>query len=251
MNGTKEANGKSTWMVDAENSTVVHALDGTSFGFDKAFDDTATTAEVYDAVAKDIVKGALQGFNGAIFAYGQTSSGKTFTMQGAGTVTEGSGILQLAAADIFAHVQANSDRRFAISTSLLEVYNEEVRDLLSHDIKTVTIQSDARGGVRVNAEQDSVTNFEGMMELLTVSESSRKIAATAVNDRSSRGHTIVRITIESQLNDDIFSADACRHSMQVSTLDLVDLAGSESVRHTGATEDRQKEGGMINKRYVM
>ncbi len=123
----------------------------TFFTFDKTFGEETTTQTVYDSIAKGIVNSAVAGVNGTIFAYGQTSSGKTFTMQGSGTIAEGmtaggGGIVHMAAADIFKQIENTPDRIFVVRTSYLEIYNEEVRDLLSGDNKTLQIREDPRRG---------------------------------------------------------------------------------------------------------
>lgn len=266
----KETNTKRIWKVLPRFSSVSQMTpDGqplsekitgrTFFTYDKAFPESATTRDVYDAMAKGIVESAIIGVNGTVFAYGQTSSGKTFTMQGCGTIEEGlngngGGIVHMAAADIFQNIANQPNRVFLVRASFLEIYNEDVRDLLSSDNKTLPIREDPRRGVFVQCEEEIVSNFQGLLGVLFRGDKSRSFASTAMNERSSRSHTILRITIESreksadgepgELNADNESAGA----VLVSTLNLVDLAGSESVRHTGATGERQKEGGMINQR---
>ena len=238
----------------------------TFFTFDKTFGEDSTTQQVYDSVAKGIVQSVCSGLNGTIFAYGQTSSGKTYTMQGSGTIQEGStgsggGVVHMAAQDIFRHIQSQPNRMFLVRASFLEIYNEEVRDLLapSNENRTVTIREDPRRGVFVQSREEIVTDFSSLLAVLFQGEKSRAFAATAMNERSSRSHTIFRVTIESRekINEDKENEDEDDESsimsgncgaVLVSTLNLVDLAGSESVRHTGATGDRQKEGGMINTR---
>jgi centromeric protein E len=236
------------------------------FNYDQTFGEESATGQVYDSICKDIVTSAVTGLNGTIFAYGQTSSGKTYTMQGSGTIEEGSraaadgtvshaggGIVHMAAADIFRHVESQPDRVFLVRASFLEIYNEEVRDLLTKDNQVLQIREDPRRGVFVQSEEEIVTDFESLLSVLITGEKSRTFASTSMNERSSRSHTIFRITIESRSkpqeggdeNDDSSGGDG---AVLVSTLNLVDLAGSESVRHTGATGDRQKEGGMINQR---
>jgi centromeric protein E len=233
----------------------------TFFTFDKTFGENTTTQIVYDSVAKGIVSSAVSGLNGTIFAYGQTSSGKTHTMQGSGTIEEGTvagggGIVHMAAADIFQHVQSQTDRVFLVRASFLEIYNEEVRDLLTSDNKTLPIREDPRRGVFVQSKEEIVTDFSSLLDILFRGEKSRAFAATAMNERSSRSHTIFRVTIESRRKTSEESPENQSDedkdddgAVLISTLNLVDLAGSESVRHTGATGDRQKEGGMINQRY--
>eukprot|EP00980_Cylindrotheca_fusiformis_P021197 scaffold8150_cov118-Cylindrotheca_fusiformis.AAC.6 len=231
----------------------------TFFTFDKTFGEDVDTAHVYDNVAKSIVSSAVGGLNGTIFAYGQTSSGKTYTMQGCGTIEDGShaegGVVHMAAKDIFSHITSQQDRVFLVRASFLEIYNEEVRDLLSTTSQTLHIREDPRRGVFVQSVEEIVTDFESLLKILFKGEKSRQIASTGMNERSSRSHTIFRITIESRKrgadedHEDKENGNSPEDgAVRVSTLNLVDLAGSESVRHTGATGDRQKEGGMINQR---
>jgi centromeric protein E len=244
------------------------------FTYDQTFGEETSTVNVYDKVAKNIVKSVVTGLNGTIFAYGQTSSGKTFTMQGSGTIQEGSdgtggGIVHLAAKDIFDSIQRTPDRMFLVRASFLEIYNEEVRDLLAYDgassNRVLQIREDPQRGVFVQAQEVVATDMSSLLQVLFQGEKSRAFAATAMNERSSRSHTIFRVTIESRSKatrmredeeeekenaSDMSMGGADDGAVRVATLNLVDLAGSESVRHTGATGDRQKEGGMINQRYV-
>lgn len=234
----------------------------TFFTFDKIFGEDAQNPAVYDGVAKGIVDSVMSGLNGTIFAYGQTSSGKTYTMQGSGSIEEGysnggGGIVHMAANDIFDHVQQAQDRIFLIRASFIEIYNEEVRDLLG-DNSVLAVREDPRRGVFVNATEEISTDFEGLLRILFSGEKNRAVAATGMNERSSRSHTIFRITIESRakseendendMNGSNLSLPDDDGAVRISTLNLVDLAGSESVRHTGSTGDRQKEGGKINQR---
>lgn len=187
-------------------------------------------------------------------------------MQGSGTIQEGSaasgGILHMAAADIFQHIRNTPDRIFLVRVSFIEIYKEEVFDLLatdhSKDKKSLAIREDPRRGVFVESKEDIVTDFDSMLGVLVKGEKSRSFASTAMNERSSRSHTIFRITIESRQKSNEPEAEENQGNaasvsgndgaVLVATLNLVDLAGSESVRHTGARGERQKEGGMINAR---
>ena len=268
-----EGNKKRVWKVLPQYSSIAQttregkplkerATGRTFFTFDKTFGEDVNTKNVYDNVAKGIVSSVVSGLNGTIFAYGQTSSGKTYTMQGSGSIEEGSqadgGIVHMAAKDIFSHIKSQQDRIFLVRASFLEIYNEEVRDLLSNSNRTLQIREDPRRGVFVNSVEEIVTDFESLLKILFHGEKSRQIASTGMNERSSRSHTIFKITVESreQESDDESSVDSDKENserrgggaVRVSTLNLVDLAGSESVRHTGATGERQKEGGMINQR---
>jgi len=230
----------------------------TFFAFDKTFGEQTTTREVYNGVAKGIVSSVVSGLNGTIFAYGQTSSGKTHTMQGSGSIEEGlngGGVVHMAACDIFDHIDNTPDRLFLVRASFIEIYNEEVRDLLGNN-QTLQIREDPRRGVFVSSVEEIVTDYTSLLETLFDGEKNRAVAATGMNERSSRSHTIFRITIESRLKsaegddskENFNEEEDDDGAVRVSTLNLVDLAGSESVRHTGSTGDRQKEGGKINQR---
>jgi centromeric protein E len=273
---SKEGNHKRVWKVLPQDSIIsettssgqplAERITGRNFfNFDQTFGEEAATGQVYDSICKDIVTSAVTGLNGTIFAYGQTSSGKTYTMQGSGTIEEGSragadgtvshaggGIVHMAAADIFRHVESQPNRVFLVRASFLEIYNEEVHDLLTKDKKDLKIHEDPElGVVRVQSEEVIVTDFESLLSVLINGEKSRTVASTFMNERSSRSHTIFRITIESRCkpskrgeeNDDPSGSDG---AVLVSTLNLVDLAGSE--KYTIATKCQQKESAMINQR---
>jgi centromeric protein E len=268
-----EGNKERIWKVLPKYSSVTQTTrDGkplservtgrTFFTFDKTFGEDTDNRQVYESVAKDIVGSVVQGLNGTIFAYGQTSSGKTYTMQGSGNLEEGlsgdseGGLVHMAADDIFSRIREQPDRLFLVRVSFLEIYNEEVRDLLGVPNQTLQIREDPRRGVFVQAVEEVVTDFESLLRILVRGDKARIFAATGMNERSSRSHTILRVTIESRekdITDESYDNNQNRipegdGAVRISTLNLVDLAGSESVRHTGATGERQKEGGLINQR---
>ena len=255
----KESNTNIVWHVFEEQRCVTQctiagnplllrerAMNRTFFSYSKAFDETSSTQKVYEATSRGIVNSAAaEGKNGLIFAYGQTGSGKTYTMQG----SEGAGgIIHMAASDIFDHIENEPERVFLVRVSFIEIYNEEVRDLLvSGDSASLTILENKRRGVFVNSNETIVTSMNSLLSVLFAGEKNRSVAATGMNERSSRSHTIFRITVESRLKEDAkneeeeeFDEDAS-DAVRVSTLNLVDLAGSESVRHTG-----NQEGGKID-----
>ena len=228
--------------LDADGNAIANDK-STVFHYDHVFDEDTATDEVFRRMGSGLVDEVLRGVNGTIFAYGQTSSGKTFTMQNA---SEGRdmGLVQCATDHIFSHVASTPDRHFCIRVSFLEVYNEQLFDLL-HPTKdkSVRIHEDPAKGVYVRSKERFIGSKADIFEALAFGQSRRAVAATKMNERSSRSHTIFRITIESQQQE---AAGALDRPV-VATLNLVDLAGSESARLTGATGKTLKEGGNINK----
>lgn len=249
------------------------------FRYDHIYDEGSSTQHIYDHVAKRIVRSAMGGINGTIFAYGQTSSGKTFTMQGAdsaaasssGTASDPSdnesssprvatgdssaplGILQLAVEDIFSYIENCADRDFLLRVSYVEIYNEVIRDLLApgDEGQNLKLREDPRKGVYVESKEEIITTYDDILHLLQVGNARRTVGHTAMNDRSSRSHSLFRIVIESkqkQVEDARRkSEDDVTGAVLVACLSLVDLAGSESVRNTAAEGLRQREAGNINK----
>jgi centromeric protein E len=214
---TKEANASRVWHVLPQYNSVAQTTNTgqplpetvngrTLFAFDKTFGEDADNIKVYENVAKGIVKSAVAGLNGTIFAYGETSSGKTYTMQVSGSIEEGysnsgGGIVHMAANDIFNHVKNTPDRIFLIRASFVEIYNENVRDLLG-DYAVLPVREDPHRGVFVSSVEEIVTDFESLLRVLFSGEKNRAVAATSMNERSSRSHTIFHITIESRQKTD-------------------------------------------------
>lgn len=228
------------------------------FQYDHIYDQQSSTQHMYDQVAKRIVRSTLDGINGTIFAYGQTSSGKTYTMQGTGAMPfepeespNAPGILQLAVEDIFNYIECCDDRDFLLRVSFVEIYNEVVKDLLNPSEKgnNLKLREDPRKGVYVECKEEIITNYENILNLLAQGNLRRTVGQTAMNERSSRSHSIFRIVIESKQKSTSRrqSEDDVNGAVLVACLSLVDLAGSESVRHTAAEGIRQREAGNINK----
>lgn len=221
--------------------------------FDHVFDENATNQLIYDKLIKDAIKTCLSGINVTIFAYGQTSSGKTHTMFGD---NKGSydGIVPLSINEIFnlayTKCQQSVEASNKITVSYLEVYNEKLFDLLvpqsnvnnnsnENNSRKIKIIDGVDGAVDfVNLTTKNVFSPEDVHAIIKTGLKSRKVAETTMNERSSRSHTILRVKIESQLN----SNDTC-----VGVLNFVDLAGSESIKRTQLEGDRRKEGMSINR----
>ncbi|ONK60319.1 uncharacterized protein A4U43_C08F16960 [Asparagus officinalis] len=225
-------------------------ISGVSFAFDHVFDQTTGNAEVYDRLSKPIIQAAVGGFNGTAFAYGQTSSGKTFTMNGS---EDDPGIIHLAVRDIFHSAERIVDREFLIRVSYMEIYNEEINDLLSLGNQKLPIHESLDRGIYVAGLREEIVNSaEQVLELIKLGEANRHFGETNMNARSSRSHTIFRMVIESSAKDPTFSGDVSdADAIRVSVLNLVDLAGSERIAKTGAGGVRLKEGKHINKSLMI
>ncbi|XP_011502024.1 PREDICTED: major antigen-like [Ceratosolen solmsi marchali] len=209
------------------------------FQFDHIFDSEKTNNHVFDIVVKPIVIAAVRGFNGTVFAYGQTSSGKTHTMLG--TPNE-PGIIPMAVDYMFDAIAETRGREFLLRVSYLEIYNEKVNDLLDTTAVDLKLREDNNGLVQVMKCKEEIANSPDLiMAIMKKGDKNRRIGETDMNDRSSRSHTIFRITIESR--DQVSDSDG---AVQVAQLNLVDLAGSERARQTNATGERFKEGTHIN-----
>ncbi|CAH2017778.1 unnamed protein product [Acanthoscelides obtectus] len=211
---------------------------GEVYIFDHVFKQECTNSDVYGSVVEPLVDSFMEGFNATIFAYGQTSSGKTHTILGNKTDP---GLFQLVSNQLFQHVADQVDKRYLIRCSYIEIYNEKINDLLDKSNQGLTIREDIKGNVLLDAREAVVDNVDKVMENMMQGNKIRRVAATRMNERSSRSHTIFRIILESK---DANQKDGPVH---ISYLNLMDLAGSERVSLTKAAGERLKEGANINK----
>ncbi|KAF7073793.1 hypothetical protein CFC21_078736 [Triticum aestivum] len=207
-----------------------------SYTYDRVFDPECSTRQVYDEGAKEVALSVLSGINSSIFAYGQTSSGKTYTMLG---ITEHS------MAEIYAYIDQHPDREFILRFSAMEIYNEAVRDLLSSDTTPLRLLDDPEKGTVVEKLTEETLRDKGhLLELLAVCEAQRQIGETALNETSSRSHQILRLTVESSAKQFLGKGNS---STLQACVNFVDLAGSERASQTAASGMRLKEGSHINK----
>ncbi|XP_078443124.1 P-loop containing nucleoside triphosphate hydrolases superfamily protein [Wolffia australiana] len=218
------------------------------FEFDRIFGDGCSTREVYEARTREIVASVVRGFNGTVFAYGQTNSGKTYTMRGS---PKELGIIPLAVHDLFKTIEECTDREFLVRMSYMEIYNEEINDLLAPEHRRLQIHESLERGIFVaGLREEIVVSPEQIIGLMEFGEAHRHVGETNMNVHSSRSHTIFRMIIESrERTDDHGDGNSDRHcdAVRVSVLNLVDLAGSERAAKTGAEGVRLKEGSHINK----
>lgn len=205
-----------------------------AFTFDKVFGPGSLTEAVYEEGVKKVALSALMGINATIFAYGQTSSGKTYTMRG---------ITEKAVNDIYEHIINTPERDFTIKISGLEIYNENVRDLLNSESgRSLKLLDDPEKGTVVEKlVEEKANNDQHLRHLISICEAQRQVGETALNDTSSRSHQIIRLTIESTLRE---TSDCVRSF--VASLNFVDLAGSERASQTNADGARLREGCHIN-----
>lgn len=238
------------WRIEDNHISLHNALgtpiSGYSYTFDHVFGYNSKNADIYEVHTKDVIEAAVNGFNGTVFAYGQTSSGKTYTMQGS---EQDLGIIRLSVYNVFKNIQSISDREFLIRVSYMEIYNEEINDLLAPDNKKLQVHENLERGIFVAGLREEIVNTpDQVFELIGLGEAHRHVGETNMNVRSSRSHTIFRMVIESRDKDaELDGSSYNKDTVRVSVLNLVDLAGSERVAKTGAGGVRLKEGTHINK----
>ena len=172
-----------------------------SFTFDHVFDQGGPQDIVHTKCVVPLLDSFFQGYNATIFAYGQTGSGKTYTMGSASPAgMQTRGIIPRAIDDVFAHVdRLSNSHSFRIRVSFIEIYNEEMRDLIDprKEKGAIAIREDVHGNVAVvGAEEEVVTSAEALLECLHRGTLSRSTAATNMNETSSRSHAIFSITME-------------------------------------------------------
>ena len=302
------------------------------YDFDRVFGETESTSILYNSCVRSVVESFVDGYHGSVFAYGQTNSGKTHTMTGS---TDEPGVVRLAVKDVFHRIRSptqttdttssttttthqGSPREYLVRVSYLEIYNEQIYDLLSqtntarpslvsssslqhHQLPPSTsvriFDSRTEGVVVRGLREEIVTCPNDVFALLDAGDARRRIGSTGMNRTSSRSHTVFRLVLESRVsslktkkmmngegggkgigggsgiqsmipsssNSSVNSHDYDSDSVgtgrsssgtpssnikgpvRISSLSLVDLAGSESVKATGSTGVRQKEGQYINK----
>ena len=232
------------WNVSEDGETVAQAstsqtpqIPGRTYSYtlDHVYGPDSTTKQLYHRSLKSLVDRAMEGYHSSILAYGQTSTGKTFTMTG---TRESPGLIPMAITDCFRYVQKSQEsREYLIRISYLEVYKENIRDLLNPTPQPIRLFDGPNGLVIRGLKEEVVSTPEQVYAILTKGERRRQVGATHMNQHSSRSHVMVRLWIE--------STAVGSTTTRLSSLSLVDLAGSESVKLNGT--DRREEGHYINK----
>ncbi|XP_059780516.1 kinesin-like protein KIF27 isoform X2 [Balaenoptera ricei] len=224
------------------------------FTFDFVFGKNSTQDEVYNTCIKPLVLSLIEGYNATVFAYGQTGSGKTYTIGGGhvASVVEGQkGIIPRAIQEIFQNISENLSIDSKIKVSYIEVYKEDLRDLLELEtsMKDLHIREDEKGNtVIVGAKECQVESADEVMSLLEMGNAARHTGTTQMNEHSSRSHAIFTISLRQVAKNKEAAEDGSWYSHQhiVSKFHFVDLAGSERVTKTGNTGERFKESIQIN-----
>uniref|UniRef100_A0A672UTU6 Kinesin family member 4A n=2 Tax=Strigops habroptila TaxID=2489341 RepID=A0A672UTU6_STRHB len=219
-----------------------------SFTYDYVFDPSVEQEEVFNTAVSPLIRGIFKGYNATVLAYGQTGSGKTYSMGGTYTASQEDepsvGVIPRVIKLLFKEKEQRQDWEFVLKVSYLEIYNEDILDLLCPSRERpsqISIREDPKEGIKiVGLTEKNVTCAQEMVFCLEQGNNSRTVASTAMNSQSSRSHAIFTICIDQKKKSD-------KNSSFHSKLHLVDLAGSERQKKTKAEGDRLKEGININR----
>ena len=214
-----------------------------TFTFDAVYDCNSKQLDLYAETFAPLVDSVLDGFNGTIFAYGQTGTGKTYTMEGVKDDQSQRGVIPNSFDHIFSHIAKSENQQYLVRASYLEIYLEDVRDLLAKDqTKNLELKERPDTGIYVKDLSSFVCKSVSEIEhVMAVGNQNRSVGKTEMNEHSSRSHAIFIITVECSELD----MEGQAH-IRVGKLNLVDLAGSERQAKTGAVGDRLKEATKIN-----
>ncbi|XP_054644907.1 kinesin-like protein KIF1A isoform X15 [Dunckerocampus dactyliophorus] len=244
--------------MSGNTTTIINpkqAKDNKSFNFDYSYwshttpEDAnyASQMRVYQDIGEEMLLHAFEGYNVCIFAYGQTGAGKSYTMMGKQDVKDQQGIIPLLCEDLFTKINDNTDNSlsYSVEVSYMEIYCERVRDLLNPKNKgNLRVREHPLMGPYVeDLSKLAVTSYNDIQDLMDSGNKARTVAATNMNETSSRSHAVFNIIFTQKRHD----ADTDNTSEKVSKISLVDLAGSERADSTGAKGTRLKEGANINK----
>ncbi|KAI3989119.1 hypothetical protein MKX01_033155 [Papaver californicum] len=219
-----------------KNSIPERSMYPTAYTLDRVFQCYCTTRQVYEEAAREVALSVISGINSSIFAYGQTSSGKTYTMNG---------VTEYTVTDIYDYIKRHEERAFVLKFSAMEIYNEAVRDLLSGDATPLRLLDDPeRGTIIEKLTEETLRDWSHLKELLSICEVQRRVGETSLNEYSSRSHQILRLTVESSGHEFLGKDNSTTLS---ATVNFVDLAGSERASQALSAGTRLKEGCHINR----
>ncbi|KAH8699680.1 hypothetical protein BGZ61DRAFT_451124 [Ilyonectria robusta] len=228
-----------------DNTPKAFAFDRSYWSFNKADSNYAGQSDLFDDLGQPLLENAFQGYNNCIFAYGQTGSGKSYSMMGYGKEV---GIIPMICQDMFRRIneiQQDKATKCTVEVSYLEIYNERVRDLLNPSTKgNLKVREHPSTGPYVeDLAKLVVSGFQEIEHLMDEGNKARTVAATNMNETSSRSHAVFTLMLTQKKYD----AETKMAMEKVAKISLVDLAGSERATSTGATGARLKEGAEINR----
>ncbi|XP_023809427.1 kinesin-like protein KIF13B isoform X1 [Oryzias latipes] len=232
--------------ADSRNQSKVFAYDYCFWSMDETDKERFAGQEVvFQCLGESLLHNAFQGYNACIFAYGQTGSGKSYTMMGSG---DQPGLIPRLCSALFERTkeEQREEESFTVEVSYMEIYNEKVRDLLDPkgSRQTLRVREHKVLGPYVDGlSRLAVASYKDIESLMSEGNKSRTVAATNMNEESSRSHAVFNIILTHTLKD----LKSGTSGEKVSRLSLVDLAGSERAAKTGAAGERLKEGSNINK----
>ena len=210
------------------------------FAFDRIFDSNSTQREIFDEVGSSVIDSVMNGYNGTMMAYGQTSSGKSFTMSGVLEDNELKGIIPRIVEKIYLIIASNDSVEYNIKVSLCEIYQEKLKDLLDTSKTNLNIREEKSKGVYIeNLTEEDAYSTESVMNIIKKGINNRIVSSTNMNETSSRSHLLVIFTVSQFNSNDL--------SKKTGKLFLVDLAGSEKISKTGAVGQTLEEAKGINK----
>ncbi|KAK1581177.1 hypothetical protein Q3G72_003808 [Acer saccharum] len=226
--------------------------------FDSVFDSNSNQEDIFQSVGVPLVENALAGYNATVLSYGQTGSGKTYTMWGPPSAMvedpaprSNQGIVPRIFQKLFSEIQReqeNSDGKqinYQCRCSFLEIYNEQIGDLLDPTQRNLEIKDDPKNGLYVeNLTEEYVTSYEDVTQILIKGLSSRKVGATSINSKSSRSHIVFTFIVESWCKE---ASSKCFSSSRMSRICLVDLAGADRNKLDDVGRQGVKEGKYVKK----
>jgi kinesin family protein 5 len=217
--------------------------DAQTFAFDRVYDGNSKQNDVFEYIAAPMVKEVLEGYNATVFAYGQTGAGKTYTMQGSDLMdSDHAGIIPRTAKAMFQEIQKDTASSVEVKASFVEIYMEKIRDLLDdtgHKSNLQVREDILRGIYIADVIEFKASSGEDLLDIMARGSKNRAVAATGMNEGSSRSHSVFTINI--------VKTDKATNIAKSGKLVLVDLAGSETNKKTGTTGQQLKEATMINK----
>ena len=223
-----------------DETCAISSIPNAPFAFDRVFGMSSTQADIFNFSIRTTVQDVMNGYNGTVFAYGQTGAGKSYTMMGDLNDESTKGVIPRIAEQIFNYIQheAAPTIQFLVGVSYMEIYMERIRDLLNPDKVNLPIHDSPRGPYVKDLTEIYVNVVDDVYNAMTIGQKARVTASTNMNLESSRSHSIFALKIEQK--------DLTTGSEKVGMLYLVDLAGSEKVGKTGATGQTLEEAKKIN-----